>query len=124
MRLYATVNQMAVKKFKKFVVDQKTGEVSLDLSYMLQGAVMDLDNKLALYQCSFDEGFGIENLAAACKAKASEVDCDAIRDQVEAAAQQLVGQQVELIVKKAKATKGGFLTLVVGSVQALPAVAV
>lgn len=121
MRMYGTVIAVSMKKFSKFEVDQKTGVVSSDPTYILQVSATDLDNLQALYQCTFDEGFGIENLKAACNAKAPEAERDAIASGVEAAAKQMENQRFEFLVKRAKANKGGFLSLQIGSVQPLQA---
>jgi len=121
MRIYGAISGISVKKFPKYGVDQATGVVSSDPSYLLQAAVSDLDNplSLSLYQCSFDGGFGIEDLRAACKAGVPEAERDVIAARVEAQAKQMEGQRVELVIKKARA-KNNFLSFVVGSVQSLP----
>jgi hypothetical protein len=105
MRLYGVVDKIEIKKFPRF--DQQTG--APDPSYMLQALVMDLDDKRVYHQCTFNDGFGLEGLRAACKAKMSEAERDAISGQVLAVAKQLEGQRIELVVGKPKAK--GFVSL-------------
>ena len=89
-----------------------------DPSYILQVMVTDLDNPQSLYQCSLSEGFGLESLKEACKAKAPEADRDTIAASVQSQASSLEGQRMQLVVTKAKASNN-FLSLVVGSLQPL-----
>lgn len=114
MRILGVIDKIEVRKFSAF--DPKTG--APDPSYMLQAMVMDLDDKRNYHQCSFNDGFGLEGLRAACKAKVLEADRDVLAGQVLAAAQQLEGQQVELVVGKPRAK--GYVSFPVtsfGSVQ-------
>jgi hypothetical protein len=114
MRLYAQVSSVSLKQIMKYDVD--TGNP--DPMYMLQVSVTDLENAQSIYSCTLNEGFGLEDLKAAKKARAPLGEREAIAAQVEAQARTLQGQYVELFISRAKANKN-FLTLNVSSVQPL-----
>jgi hypothetical protein len=103
MRVDALVNKIEVKKFSAF--DPKTGVA--DPGYILQAVVTDMDTNETI-QCSFNQGFGLETMREARKQKAPEADRDVLAQQIEAAAKQLEGQRVNLVVGKARAK--GFVT--------------
>ena len=103
MRLDGLVNKVEMKKFMAF--DAKTGVP--DPGYILQMTVTDMDTNES-HQCSFNEGFGLENMRQARKQKAPEADRDALAAQIEAAAKPLEGQRVNLTVGKPRAK--GFVT--------------
>jgi hypothetical protein len=103
MRVNALVNKVEIKKFQAF--DPKTGVP--DPGYILQAVVTDMDTNETI-QCSFNEGFGLENMRAARKNKEPEANRDALAQQIEAAGKQLEGQQVQFVLGKARAK--GFVT--------------
>ncbi len=103
MRMDALVNKVEIKKFPAF--DPKTG--APDPGYILQATVTDMDTS-ETHQCSFNQGFGLENMREARKQKAPEADRDALAAQIEAAAKPLEGQRVNLVVGKPRAK--GFVT--------------
>jgi acyl CoA:acetate/3-ketoacid CoA transferase alpha subunit len=110
MRIQAVINKVEVKKFMAY--DSKTG--APDPGYILQATVTDMDTSESS-QCQLNEGFGLEQLREARKLKAPEADRDAIAAQVEAAAKQLEGQQLQLVVGKPRAK--GFVTFPIISMQ-------
>jgi len=99
----ALVNKVEMKKFQAF--DPKTGVP--DPGYILQATVTDMETNES-HQCSFNQGFGLENMREARKQKAPEADRDALAAQIEAAAKQLEGQRLNLLVGKPRAK--GFVT--------------
>ncbi len=103
MRMDALVNKVEMKKFQAF--DPKTGVP--DPGYILQATVTDMETNES-HQCSFNQGFGLENMREARKQKAPEADRDALAAQIEAAAKQLEGQRLNLLVGKPRAK--GFVT--------------
>jgi hypothetical protein len=103
MRVDALINKVEIKKFMAF--DPKTGVP--DPGYILQAVVTDMDTNESI-QCSFNEGFGLENMRAARKDKRPEAERDALAAQIEAAGKQLEGQRVNLVIGKARAK--GFVT--------------
>ena len=110
LRMDALVNKVEVKKFQAF--DPKTG--APDPGYILQMTVTDVDTN-DTHQCSFNEGFGLEELRQARKLKAPEAERDQLAGQVEAAAKPMEGQRVMLVVGKPRAK--GFVTFPVVTVQ-------
>ncbi len=111
MRLYGVVDKVEMKKFPAF--DQKTGVP--DPGYILQMMVMDLDDKRVYHQCSFDKGFGLEDLQAARKAKASEAERDQLATRVEAEARKMEGQRVQFVIGKVRSK--GFVSLSVVGIE-------
>ena len=111
MRLDAVISKVEVKKFAAF--DPKTG--APDPGYILQVTATDMDNNES-HQCSFNEGFGLENLKLARKEKKPEVERDVLAAQVEQQAKQMEGQRLMLVVGKPRAK--GFVTFPVMAVQA------
>jgi hypothetical protein len=110
MRIDAVITKVEIRKFPAF--DPKTGVP--DPGYILQCNATDMDTNEPC-QCTFNEGFGLEQLRDARRNKVPEADRDAIAAQVEAAAKQLEGQRLMLVVGKARAK--GFVSFPIVSLQ-------